>query len=115
MWPDAHVQLGVGSGCPFLFTIGNQPMRVSPVARLPQAPKHLICRETYIRQCLDEGVDVGLLGRLHNLLLRHDPAVVPIGDVLSNAAVKQDGLLGHDAHVCSEPLDIQFFNLLAVN
>ena len=52
---------------------------------------------TYVRQRLDELVDVGLLGRPLDLILGHDPAVVSIGDVLGDAAVKQDGLLGHNA------------------
>ena len=57
----------------------------------------LVWRETYVRQRLDELVDVGLLGRPLDLILGHDPAVVSIGDVLGDAAVKQDGLLGHNA------------------
>ena len=60
-------------------------------------------------------VDVGLLGGLLNLLLGHDPAVVPVGDVLGDAAVEQDGLLRHDAHLCSEPLDIQVLHFFSVN
>ena len=59
-------------------------------------------------------MDVGLLGRPHNLLQGHNAAVVPVGDVLGNAAVKQDGLLGHDAELGSQPLDIEFLCFLAI-
>lgn len=54
---------------------------------------------THTGQGLDELVDVGCLGHTHDLLLGHHPAVVPKGDVLCNAAVKQDGLLGHNAQL----------------
>lgn len=60
-------------------------------------------------------MDVGLLGGLLNLLLGHDPAVVSVGDVLTDAAVKQDGLLRHDAQLSSEPLDVQVLYFFFVN
>ena len=59
-------------------------------------------------------MDVGCFGGAHNLLLGHDPAVVPVGDVLGNAAVEQDGLLRHDSELGSEPLDVQALCFLTI-
>lgn len=57
---------------------------------------------------------VGCFGCTHNLILGYDPAVVSISDVLGNAVVKQDGLLGHNPELGSEPLEVEFLCLLTI-
>lgn len=42
-------------------------------------------------------MEEGFLRRLHNLLHAHVTRVVPVLNVLGDAAVKQHRLLGHDA------------------
>lgn len=59
-------------------------------------------------------MDVGCFGCTHNLLLGHDPTVVSIRDVLGDAVVEQDGLLGHDPELGSEPLEVEFLCLLTI-
>ena len=52
-------------------------------------------------------MDIGTFGCLLDLLLGDGAAVVSILDVLSDAAVKQDGLLGHQAQLRAQPGQIQ--------
>lgn len=107
-----------------VFSQTHQPLRYETIARtleiasgktmsLPGVQLRSL-ELTHLGQCLNEGVDVGLLGRPHNLILRHDTAVVSVGDVLGDAAVKQDGLLGHNAQVGTEPLDIELLYFFAI-
>ena len=59
-------------------------------------------------------MDVGGLGCLHHLLVRHFSEVGSVADVLSYGGVKQDGLLGHDADLGAQPADVEVTQVTAV-
>lgn len=52
-------------------------------------------------------MNVGLLRSFLDLLLGDDAAVVSILNVLSNGAIKQDGLLRHQPHLRTQPCQVQ--------
>ena len=54
---------------------------------------------THQRQRFYEAVDVGVFGRLYDLLHRDVPCVVPIGNVVLDTAAKQHGFLEHDTNL----------------
>lgn len=69
---------------------------------------------TYVGQGLNERMDVGCFGCAHNFRHGYRPAVVPIGNVVGNAAVKQDGLLQHNSKLGSEPLDVELLCFVTI-
>ena len=60
-------------------------------------------------------MDVGALGCFLDLLLRHLSVVVSVLDVLCDGAVKQDGLLGHQAQLRTQPGQIQALDVSTVS
>ena len=68
----------------------------------------------YLRQLFDEVVDVGCFSSCLYFLHRHSAAVVSIGYVFSQGAVKQYRLLGHDTYLGPQPLDVQLFYIHTV-
>lgn len=65
----------------------------------------------YLWQLLDEAVNVSRFSSRLYLLHCHSAAVVSIRDVFCQGAVEQHGLLGHNAHLWSQPLDVQPFDI----
>ncbi|RUS71935.1 hypothetical protein EGW08_020310, partial [Elysia chlorotica] len=63
---------------------------------------------------LYEVVDVGRLGGLNDLIHADGPGVVSIRDVLGDALVKQDGLLGHQADLGAQPGQVQVLQVVLV-
>ena len=59
-------------------------------------------------------MDVGCFGCAHNFRHGYGPTVVPIGNVVGNAAVKQAGLLGHDSKLGSEPLNVELLCFMTI-
>lgn len=57
---------------------------------------------------------VGLLRSFLDLLLGDVTAVVSILNVLSNGAVKQDGLLRHQPHLIAQPCQVHSFGVITV-
>ena len=60
----------------------------------------------YLRQGDNEVVDVGLSGSVCDLIHGNLSTVVPIRDVLGDAAIEQDGLLGHEADLRAQPRQV---------
>ena len=69
---------------------------------------------TYLRQGVDEGVDVGSLGSLHHFLVRYFSEVGSVADVLGYVGVKEHRLLGHDADLGAQPADVEVLEVSAV-
>jgi hypothetical protein len=80
-----------GNGYPLLLSPGQL------CALLPHAG--LVA----LGQVGDELVDVGLTRRSHHLLHGHVSRVVPVADVVRQAAVEEDRLLRHDAQLGADP------------
>lgn len=70
---------------------------------------------TYIWQPHDKVMKEGLLCRLHNFLHAHGARVVPILNVLGDAAVKQHRLLGHDADLGPQEGHVNFGGRSTIN
>ena len=68
----------------------------------------------YLGEGLYKVVDVGGLGSLHHLLVRHLPEVGSVADVLGDGGVKEDRLLGHDTHLGPQPADVEVAKVAAV-
>lgn len=58
---------------------------------------------------------VRLLGGGDDLVLPHDAAVVTVGDVLSDGAVEEHGLLRHEAQLSPQPRHVQRLDLPPVD
>ena len=71
--------------------------------------KHVRHPSSYLRQAVYEAVDVGRSCSFFYLRHGGNAAVVSIGDVFSQGAVEQHGLLGYDAYLGSQPVDVQLF------
>lgn len=69
----------------------------------------------YLRKRRHEVVKLGLLGGGDDLVHADLPGVVAIFNVLCDAAVKQDGLLGHDANLRTQEGHIDASRLMAIN
>lgn len=57
---------------------------------------------------------VGLLCGFLNLLLGDDTAVVPILNVFSDGAIKQNGLLRHQPHLRAQPCQVHIFGVITI-
>lgn len=71
----------------------------SPICKLKRSTN-------YLWQWLNEGMNIGCFCCTNDFLMEHLPTVVPIRNIFSNGAVKQDWLLWDDANLSSQPLDI---------
>lgn len=58
---------------------------------------------------------LGFLGGRDDLIHADFPGVVAVFDVLRNAAVKQDGLLGHDANLRTQEGHVDTSRVMAIN
>ena len=61
----------------------------------------------YIWQLSDETVDVGLLGSLLNFFNGDHAIKVTVGNVVGNAGVKQDWFLLYNAHLFTQPGELE--------
>lgn len=59
-------------------------------------------------------MNVGRLRSFLNLLLGDDTAVVSILNVLSDAAIKQDGLLRHQPHLRAQPCQVEISAVITI-
>ena len=60
-------------------------------------------------------MDVGLSRGFYDLIHRHLSTVVSVRDVLGDATVEQDGLLGHEADLRAQPRQIVVAQSAAVD
>ena len=74
----------------------------------------LYFQDTYIWKTINEVVYVGVPGCLYDLTHRNFSAVVPIGNVVSDAGVEENRFLGYKAHLRSQPPDVQVRNHLPI-
>lgn len=58
---------------------------------------------------------LGFLGGRDDLIHADFPGVVAVLDVLGDAAVKQDGLLGHDANLGAQEGHVDTGRVVAIN
>ena len=70
---------------------------------------------SHLRQRVNEAVNIGRLGCLDDLLVRHLPEVCSIADVVSDAGVKEYGLLTDEPDLRPEPVEIEVFHVMAVH
>ena len=75
----------------------------------------LSSRNHYLRQGDNEVMDVGLSRGFYDLIHRHLSTVVSVRDVLGDATVEQDGLLGHEADLRAQPRQIVVAQSAAVD
>ena len=59
-------------------------------------------------------MDVGGLGSLHHLIVRHLPEVGSVADVLGDGGVEEDRLLGHDPNLGPQPADVEVAKVVAI-
>lgn len=69
----------------------------------------------YLRKWHDKVVKLGFLGGIDDLIHADFPQVVAVLDVLLDAAVKQDGLLGHDANLGTQEGHADSSRVMAIN
>ena len=60
-------------------------------------------------------MELGFLGSGDHIVHAHFSQVVPVLDVLAAAAVEQDGLLGHDADLGAQELDVDVRRIMTVD
>lgn len=60
-------------------------------------------------------MELGLLGGGDDVVHADLPQVVAILDVLGDAAVEQDGLLGHDANLGAQEGHVDMSGVVAIN
>ena len=70
------------------------------------APEIIPSMISYLRKRCNEVVNIGAASCSHDLLHGYFSEVVTVSDILCDTAVKQDGFLGYDADLLSEPLNI---------
>lgn len=68
----------------------------------------------YLWQPLYEGVYVSSLSGLFDLLEADFSVVVSVCDVLCQAAVKQHRLLGNNANLRAQPVDVQLLGVIVI-
>ena len=68
----------------------------------------------YLRQGLNEGVDVGSLSSLNHLFVRHLSEIGSVADVLGYGGVEEHRLLGHDADLGTQPADVEVLEVTAI-
>lgn len=69
----------------------------------------------YLGKGHDKGVKLGFLSSGDDLVLAYFPRVVAVLDVLRDAAVEQDGLLGHNANLGAQEGHIDTRGVMAIN
>ena len=69
---------------------------------------------SYIRQVRYEIVNVSLLGGGLDLLAGDDTRAVAVGDILLDGQVEEHRLLAHDAELSAQPVQVELFDVLAV-
>lgn len=69
----------------------------------------------YLRERHDEVMKLGFLGSRDDLIHADFPHVVAVLDVLRDAAVEQDGLLGHDANLGTQEGHVDASRVMAIN
>lgn len=90
----------------FVVNIVDGPLLVSP--------RHTKCPR-YLGKCHDKVMELRLLGGRDDLVGADFPRVVAVLDVLLDAAVKQDGLLGHDANLGAQEGHVDAGRVVAIN
>ncbi len=68
----------------------------------------------YLWQWRDEGVYVGLPGRVHDLVHGDVSVVVAVRDVLGQRSVEENGLLWDDAHARPDHGNVEALHVLAL-
>lgn len=79
-----------------------------------EPPRQTKCPQ-YLGQPHDEVVELGLLGGGDDVVHADLPQVVPVLDVLRDAAVEQDGLLGHNANLGAQVGHVDTSRVMAIN
>lgn len=76
-------------------------------------PQAFFC--PYLGKGHDKSVKLGLLSSWDDLIHGDVPRVIAVLDVLRDAAVEQDGLLGHDANLGAQEGHIDTSRVVAIN
>lgn len=99
---------------PFLcFNLARSPLALG--ARCFPAANIARKSSTYRWERHDKVVELGLLCSGNDLIHADFPHVVTILDVLSDAAVEQHGLLGHDANLGPQEGHVDTGGVVAIN
>ena len=65
----------------------------------------------YLREGVDEMVDIGCHGCGQYFFIGHLPEVGSIADVFGDAGIKQNGFLEHNAQLGTQPANVQVLNV----
>lgn len=90
---------------------------ISPTVFITSLSPQTLCTKCplYLRECHDKVVKLGFLCSRDDLIHANFPQVVAVLDVLCYAAVKQDGLLGHNADLRAQEGHVDMSRVMAIN